>query len=309
MTLTGKVCLITGATSGIGLAAAQQLAAQGATVVITGRNPTTCARAAQAIRGAARAATVDWLSADLAETEEVRALGTAFRERHDRLDVLINNAGTMVRRRTLSAEGVELTLAINHLASFLLTNMLLDPLLAASPARVVNVTSAAHERARLDFDDLQIKRTYLPFRAYARSKLANLLFTYELARHLEGTGVTANAVNPGLVRTGMGRGNGPLRDLAWHLTHLRHRAISLTPRQGADTVVFLATSPTVETVTGRYFFHRQTVASSPASMSVKDAERLWSLSERWTGLTARPAGGVDGRGPSRSVPAPSGTPE
>jgi retinol dehydrogenase-12 len=296
MMLSGKVCLITGATSGIGLATAAQLAAQGATVVIVGRNPTSCRRAVESVRAAevrreaAGRGTVEWLAADLANAEEVRALAAAFGRDHERLDVLINNAGTIVPRRTVSPDGVELTLAINHLSPFLLTNLLLDRLVAARPARVVNVSSAAHERGRLDFDDMAIKRGYLPFRAYARSKLANLLFTYELARRLDGTRVTVNAVNPGLVRTGMGRGNGPLRDLAWHLTHLRHRAISLTPAEGADTVVFLAGSPVVETVTGRYFFERQTVASSPASHDVEAAQRLWSLSEEWTQLTARPPG-------------------
>jgi NAD(P)-dependent dehydrogenase (short-subunit alcohol dehydrogenase family) len=308
MMLSGKVCLITGATSGIGLAAAQQLAAQGATVVVVGRNPDSCRRAVESVRAAEVSGeaigggTVEWLAADLANAEQVRALAAAFVRDHDRLDVLINNAGAIVPRRTVSPDGVELTLAINHLSPFLLTNLLLDRLVAARPARVVNVSSAAHERGRLDFDDLAMKRGYLPFRAYARSKLANLLFTYELARRLDGTGVTVNAVNPGLVRTGMGRGNGPLRDLAWHLTHLRHRAISLTPAEGADTIVFLAGSPAVETVTGRYFFQRQAVASSPASHDVEAAQRLWSLGEEWTQLTARPPSATTKLHPVASLP-------
>jgi NAD(P)-dependent dehydrogenase (short-subunit alcohol dehydrogenase family) len=180
---------------------------------------------------------------------------------------------------------------VNHLAPFLLTNLLIDPLLAAAPARVVTVTSVAHERAQLDFDDLAMTRGYLPFRAYARSKLANLLFTYELARRLGGTGVTANAVNPGLVRTGLGRGNGPVRDLAWQLTHLRYRSASLSPERGADTIVYLARSPAVASVTGEYFFQRKPLQSSPASHDVGAAQRLWALSEQWAGIQ----GAIDDR--------------
>jgi NAD(P)-dependent dehydrogenase (short-subunit alcohol dehydrogenase family) len=284
--LTGKVCLITGATSGIGLAAARHIAAHGGTVVLAGRHATTCTTAAASAGAYSRvgAAAVDWLAADLAVQDEVRALAAEFQGRYDRLDVLVNNAGTIVRNRTLTPEGVELTLAVNHLAPFLLTNLLRDLLAGSAPARVVTVTSVAHERGRLDFGDMRMDRGYLPFRAYARSKLANLLFTYELARRLEGSGVTANAVNPGLVRTGLGRGNGPLRDLAWQLTHLRYRSVSLTADQGADSVSYLAGSPAVEALSGKYFFERRPVDSSPASRDAAVAAQLWSLSEVWTGL-------------------------
>jgi retinol dehydrogenase 12 len=279
----GKVCLITGATSGIGLAAARQIAAQGATVFLTGRTPAKCENAAAQLRALTGNEDVAWFAADLAVLAEVRGLAAAFSDRYDRLDVLINNAGTIPSRRAVTVDGVELTLAVNHLAPFLLTNLLIDPLLAAAAARVVTVTSVAHERARIDFDDMTMSRGYLPFRAYARSKLANLLFTYELARRLRGTDVTANAVNPGLVRTGLGRGNGPVRDLAWHLTHLRYRSVSLGPEQGADAIVFLACSPTVVGVSGEYFFRRRPAQSSPDSHDVSAARRLWALTEQWAG--------------------------
>jgi NAD(P)-dependent dehydrogenase (short-subunit alcohol dehydrogenase family) len=279
--MSGKVCLITGATSGIGLAAARQIAAAGATVVITGRSPATCRAAAERVGAAG---TVEWLAADLAVQDEVRGLAAELARRHERLDVLVNNAGTIVTRRAATAEGVELTLAVNHLAGFMLTNLLLDRLVAGAPARVVNVSSVAHEGARLDFDDLPLARGYRPFRAYARSKLANLLFTHELARRLEGSGVTANAVNPGLVRTSLGRHNGAVRDLAWGLTHLRHREVSLTPEAGADTVVYLACSPEVDGITGGYFFQRAPAEASAPSRDGATAERLWSLSAQWAGL-------------------------
>lgn len=286
--MNGKVCLVTGATSGIGFATARRIAAEGATVVLAGRTPSSSEAAAARLSAAAPRARVDWLAADLTRLSDVRQLAAEARTRYDRLDVLINNAGTIVRGRALTAEGVESTLAVNHLAPFLLTNLLLDLLIASAPARVVNVTSLAHERAQLDFDDLHFQRGFLPFRAYARSKLANLLFTYELARRLEGTGVTVNAANPGLVRTKLGRGNGALRDVAWLITHARHREVSLTADQGADTLVFLACSPAVDGITGRCFSDCRPVETSPASRDRDAARRLWALSEQWTGTTFVP---------------------
>lgn len=281
--MKGKVCLVTGATSGIGFAAARQIAAEGASLVVTGRTRAKSEAAARHVRTLTGNPRVDWLAADFSVLAQVRELAAEFEQRYERLDVLINNAGTISPRRARTAEGVELTLAVNHLAPFLLTNLLIGHLLSSAPARVVTVTSVAHERAQIDFSDMSMSRGYLPFRAYARSKLANLLFTYELARRLRGTGVTANAVNPGLVRTRLGRGNGPVRDLAWHLTHLRYRSASLAPEQGAETIVFLACSPSVAIVSGEYFFQRQPAQSSPASHDVSTAQELWALSEQWAG--------------------------
>jgi NAD(P)-dependent dehydrogenase (short-subunit alcohol dehydrogenase family) len=285
--VVGKVCIVTGATSGLGLATARELVARGATVVIVGRNAAKCADvathlAADAVPGGA----VDWLVADFADQRAVRGLAAEIERRHPRLDVLVNNAGATFRERRVTHEGVEMTLAVNHLAPFLLTTLLLDRLRASAPARIVNVASVAHERGRLDFDDLAMERGYRPFAAYSRSKLANLLFTYELARRLEGTGVTANAMHPGLVRTALGDHNGMLRRAGWRLLHLVYRQGSLTPEEGADTIVFLAASPDVEGVTGRYFVDREAVSSSAASRDAVAAERLWALSERLVASSA-----------------------
>ena len=278
-----EVCLITGATSGLGFATAHRLAAEGAKVVIVGRTPAKADAGAKVIAELA-GAPVDWLAGDFAVQQQVRDLAAEFRHRYSRLDVLVNNAGAIIPRRQVTPEGVELTQAVNYLAPFLLTNLLRPLLVRSAPARVVNVSSVAHERAQLDPDDSAPDHTYIPFRAYARSKLANLLFTFELARRLEGTSVTVNAVNPGLVRTGLGTHNGLLRDAACRLTHLRHRKLSLTPEEGADTICFLATCPSVASVTGRYFHERRPVRSSARSTDRSAAERLWSTSERLTGL-------------------------
>lgn len=276
-----KVCVVTGATSGLGLATARQLAAQGATVIIVGRNAAKCADVAARLEAdAPSGGAVDWLVADFGDQRAVRALAVELERRHPRLNVLVNNAGATFRKRRLTQEGVEMTLAVNHLGPFLLTTLLLDRLRANAPARIVNVASVAHEGGRLDFDDLAMEHRYRPFAAYSRSKLANLLFTYELARRLDGTGVTANAMHPGLVRTALGDHNGPLRRGGWRLMHVVYRKNSLTPEEGADTIVFLAASTSVEGITGDYFVKRNRVPSSSASRDVTKATRLWTLSEQ-----------------------------
>jgi NAD(P)-dependent dehydrogenase (short-subunit alcohol dehydrogenase family) len=276
-----KTILITGATSGIGRAAAESLAQQGAHVVVVGRNPAKTEATVDAIRGASGNASVDFLLADLSVQAEVRALAEQVRARYPRLDVLINNAGGVFRHRTLTADGLEMTFALNHLSYFLLTNLLLDTLKASGPARIINVASRAGVRLRgLDFDDLQSARGYFGFTAYARSKLANLLFTFELARRLAGTEVTANAMHPGLVATGMGAQNGRL----WQWMYLFVNAVGRTPAQGADTLTYLATSPEVEGVTGQFYFERRPLRSSPASYDEAAARRLWDISARLTGL-------------------------
>jgi retinol dehydrogenase 12 len=276
--MDGKVCMVTGATSGLGFATARALAAQGATVVGVGRTAATTSTARA--RMPAEAAGVEWLTADFRSLAQVRDLAVEFQRRHSRLDVLVNNAGATFRKRQLTTEGIELTLAVNHLAPFLLTNLLLDMLRASAPSRIVNVASIAHLRGDLDFADLEMRRGYRPFRAYARSKLANLLFTYELARRLEGTGVTVNAVHPGLVRTKLGSRNGVLRSVGWRLLHLRHHSVSVDPERGADAIVFVASSPDVASRSGGYFSEREWVPSSPESRDRAAAERLWTVSER-----------------------------
>ena len=221
------------------------------------------------------------LIADLASQRQVRRVAAALRERFDRLDVLVNNAGVSGwRTRLVTEDGLERTFAVNHLAPFLLTTLLLDRLGASAPARVVTVSSAAHRFFALDFDDLQGERRYSAFAAYCRSKLANVLFTHELARRLEGTGVTANCLHPGVVATDL------FRDMPRWLRAMLVRPVVLTPAQGADTVLHLATAPALAGVSGRYFARRKAVRPSRSSRDAHAARRLWEASEA---LTARDA--------------------
>lgn len=275
-----KICLITGATSGIGLATTTALANMGATTILAGRSEERCREAVARIKIETGNPNIDYLLADLSVQAQVRALAEEFKTRYDRLDVLVNNAGAIFFRREVSADGIEMTFAVNHLAYFLLTDLLLDTLKASAPARIVNVASNAHLGQRLDFDNLELEHGYNPGKAYGRSKLANLYFTYELARRLEGTGVTANAMHPGFVQTNMAANNGWLVRLFLPLVHLK----SLTPEQGARTVVYLAASPEVEGVTGKYFVRERERASDPVSYDEAAAKRLWEVSEEMTGL-------------------------
>lgn len=281
--MKNKICLITGATSGIGQAAALALSQMGATVVVVGRSEERAQATVAKIKNETGNQNVEYLLADLSVQSQVRKLAENFKSRYKRLDVLVNDAGAIFLRRELSADGIEMTFAVNHLAYFLLTNLLLGTLKASVPARIVNVASNSHLGQHLDFDNLQLKHGYNPMRAYGRSKLCNLYFTYELARRLDGMGVTVNAMHPGFVATNMGTNNGRLVRLFLPLIHLN----SLTPEQGARTVVYLASSPDVETVTGKYFVREQEVASDPVSYDEATAKRLWEVSEEMTGISPR----------------------
>lgn len=266
------VMLVTGSTDGIGKETARRLAAMGAAVIVHGRSPERGEEALEEIRDETGSEKLGLVVGDLSSMREVRAIGEQVRSEHDRLDVLINNAGVVSEERVETEDGYELTFAVNHLAPFLLTALLLDDLERAAPSRIITVSSVAHGGAKLDFDDPNLERGYSMNRAYARSKLANLLFTYELARRLEGTGVTANALHPGVIGTkllavGFGGGGSPVES-------------------GAETSVYLATSPEVEGVTGRYFRRSRAVESSPASYDEEAQRRLWEMSERMVGLTS-----------------------
>jgi NAD(P)-dependent dehydrogenase (short-subunit alcohol dehydrogenase family) len=277
----GKHILITGATNGVGLAAAQAVAALGVNVAIVGRNETRTRVAAAAIGAAAKAAaTVTTFVADLSSQAAVRRLAAEVLARCPTLDVLVNNAGAMYGTRQLSQDGIELTWAVNHLAPFLLTSLLLDRLKASVPARIITTASRAHQGARVPFDDVNAERGYRSFGRYGETKLANILFTAELARRLDGTGVTANCYHPGLVATGFNRGNGLLTDVG--MTALK--LVARTPATGADTLVWLATSPVVTNVSGKYFFDRQQRQPSREAQDMEAARRLWELSERQCGL-------------------------
>ena len=279
--LKGKVCMVTGATGGIGLAAARGLAREGATVVLVGRDSRKGATAVAAISEETGNPVVECLQADLSSQAEIRRLARDFRERHDRLHVLVNNVGVSLSRRVETVDGIEMTFALNQLSPFLLTLLLLDLLEAGAPARIINVSSGLHARARLDLGDLQGARHYRGNSAYSQSKLANVMFTYELARRLRGTGVTVNAMNPGLVSSNLGMDSGAGMRLAKKFAN----AIGgKSAEAGADTIVWLASSPGVEGATGKYFEKRREVRSSDGSYEKAPAVRLWKACADLTGI-------------------------
>jgi NAD(P)-dependent dehydrogenase (short-subunit alcohol dehydrogenase family) len=275
-----KVCLVTGATAGIGLVTARELARKGARVILVGRSNQRCSRAADEIRAQAGTSSVQWLVADLSSQAEIRRLSDRVRELSPRLDVLVNNAGGIFLKREESADGIEMTLALNHLSYFLLTRMLLPLLEASAPARIVNVASDAHKGAAINFDDIEGKKRFGGWRAYQQSKLANILFTSELARRLEGKRVAANCLHPGFVRTSIFREPGLL---GW-LMRRAADVIALSPEDGAKTSVYLASSPDVDGITGRYFVKEKPTESSPQSRDADVSQRLWELSEEMTGF-------------------------
>jgi retinol dehydrogenase 14 len=276
--MKGKTVLVTGATNGIGLVTARELSRLGAQVTIVGRSSEKCASVAQAIK-TETGNPVEYLCADLSSLAGIMQVAADFKQRHTQLHVLANNAGALFMRRSLTVDGLERTFALNHLNYFLLTNLLLNILKASAPARVVNVSSGAHERGHIYFDNLQGEKNFNGMQAYGQSKLANVLFTYELARRLEGTGVTANALHPGFIATGFARNNGFLYDFGMRLVSLFIRK----PYQGAQTTIYLATSPEVEGVTGKYFVDCKEVRSNPLSYDTSLAERLWQVSLELSG--------------------------
>jgi NAD(P)-dependent dehydrogenase (short-subunit alcohol dehydrogenase family) len=272
--MQGKNVLVTGATNGIGLVIARELARLGARVTIVSRNAGKCVVVAEMIKNET-GHPVDYIAADLSTLAGIRQASATFKGSHTHLHVLVNNAGALFIRRRLTADGYEMTFALNHLNYFLLTNLLLDLLQASTPARIVNVSSGSHLRASLDFDNLQGEKRYRGMQAYGQSKLANILFTYELARRLEGTGVTVNALHPGSVATGFARNNGLLFNVGTKIVGL---LFLRKPEQGAQTSIYLASSPEVQGVTGKYFFDCQPVDSSPLSHDRALAEKLWQVS-------------------------------
>jgi retinol dehydrogenase 12 len=275
-----KVVLITGGTSGIGKAATA-LAAMGVEVVVAGRNRERGEAAVGEIRRESRSEKVSLMLADLAVQAEVRQLADKFKARYDRLDVLVNNAGLIQSRRTETPEGIELTLAVNHLAPFLLTNLLLDLLKSSAPSRIITVASEARRQAEIDLDDLQSERRYRAFPVYGMTKLANILFTYELAERLRETGVVANCVHPGGVNTDFGNNNRSLGILLFRAIKPFRR----TSQRGADTVVYLAFSPAAGEMSGKYLMDRKEV--SPVQPRDKGLQqRLWEVSEELTNLEA-----------------------
>jgi len=281
----GKRVLVTGATNGIGLAAAEALAARGADLFIVARSERRGREALARIeRAAGGEASPTLLLADLASQASVRRLAAEVTDRCPRLEVLVNNAGAMHSRRRVTEDGVELTWALNHLAPFLLTTLLLDRLEESAPARIVTTSSDAHRGARIPFDDLNAERSYRAYRRYGQTKLANILFTAELGRRLDGTGVTANCFHPGLVATGFNHNNGLLMGLGM----LFLRPFSRTPRKGAETLVWLVDSPDVAGEQGGYFVDERRASPSAAGQDMDAAALLWEISERQTNTNAGP---------------------
>jgi len=282
----GRRVLLTGATNGIGLAAARALAADGARLAIVARSESRGAEAAAAIAaGAPDADRVDVLVADLARQSDVRALAEEALGRYPRLDVLVNNAGAVFSRRELTPEGHERTWAVNHLAPFLLTNLLLERLRESAPARVVTTASDAHKGATIPFADFAGERDYgrTGFHRYGETKLANILFTAELARRLEGTGVTATCFHPGVVATGFNHNNGAVARVAMTVM----RPFLRRPERGADTLVWLVETP--EVVDGAYYVDRQVATPSAAARDDEAARRLWEASLAQVGLAGAAA--------------------
>lgn len=284
--MNGKICLVTGATNGIGKATALALAQMGATVVIVGRSPTKCATVVSEIRQISGNSRVEALVGDLSLMAEVRRVADQFKAKYHELHVLVNNAGASFPKRQLTSEALEKTFALNHLSPFLLTQLLLDTLKASAPARIVTVSSDAHKGAHLEFDNLQTETGNYGLTAYGRSKLANVVFSYELARRLAGTGVTANALHPGLVRTGFA---GNMSPVAAAIINFIMRFVALSPEQGAQTSVYLASSPELEGVTGKFWEKSKATPSGPASYDEATWARLWDISDKMIAATATAA--------------------
>jgi len=278
--VAGKRVVLTGGTNGIGLAAAIELARRGADLTLVARNQARAADAVRRISAVSAGRVPDVMLAELASQSSIRQLARELLARYPRIQVLVNNAGAIYARRQISADGIELTWAVNHLAPFLLTALLLDRLTASRPARIVTTSSGAHEGARIPFDDLNAERAWggAGITRYGETKLANILFTAELARRLEGTGVTANAFHPGFVATGFNRNNGVLMRLGMAIT----RPFARSPQKGAESLVWLVDAEDASQLNGAYIFDRRPVAPSPAAQNVEAARRLWQVSEEQT---------------------------
>jgi len=279
----GKIVVITGGTGGIGKATATGLATLGARVGITGRDPARAEQAAADIRAASGNPAVDAFAADMGSQNELRQLAAVVLEAYPRLDVLVNNVGGFWAHRHSTADGLERTFALNHLAPFLLTNLLMDRLKASAPARVITVSSGAQSMGRIEFDDLQGARSYSGQRAYNQSKLANVMFTNELARRLHGTRVMANSLHPGVVRTNFGA-----EDQAWFFTVISRvvRPLLKTPAQGAQTSIYLASTPDLADVTGQFFTNGKPKRANRIAYDIDMTARLWLVSAELVGMTA-----------------------
>ena len=277
----GKICMVTGATSGIGQVTAQVLAGMGATVISVARNHSRGEATVREIRDKTGNPLVELMLADLSSQAAIRQLARNFKQEYSRLDVLVNDAGAINLERAVTVDGLENTFATNYLGGFLLTNLLLGCLKASAPSRIINVSSSASLRGKINFDDLQGARSYSGRAAYSQSKLANVLFTMALAKKLQGTGVTVNAVHPGPAVTRFGMNNNAFWRVVFGLVY---RVIGISAEEGAQTQIYLATSPEVSNVTGKYFYKKTPVEPNPVARDEATVERLWKVSEQLTGL-------------------------
>ncbi len=283
MDTKGKTILITGATSGIGKATAKGLAELGASLIIAGRDRERCEKTIEEIRSVNPGIEISYFLADLSSLKEIRELAEEVKKNYNKLDVLINNAGSIFDGRKTSADGYEYTFAFDHLSPFLLTGLLLDLLKKGAPSRIITVSSSAHRSGKIAFDDLMLEQSYSSFRAYSQAKIANVLFTYELARRLEGKDITSNALHPGVVNTHFGNEfKGVLKALMKLM-----RPFFISPEKGAETSIYLASSQEVQGMTGRYFMKKKPVKSAPLTYDLKTAEKLWKVSEELTGYSYR----------------------
>jgi retinol dehydrogenase-14 len=273
-----RIVLITGATSGIGKETARALVEKGFQVILVSRNEAKLKKTSVELEKSSKNTSIDTILCDLSSQESIRQLSDTIHTKYDRIDVLINNAGLIIAPRRTTVDGLEYTFALNHLGYFLLTGLLLDLLKAGKSARIVNVSSRAHQRGHIYFEDLMLEKNYTAMKAYSQSKLANVLFTYELAGRLEGTGITVNCLHPGVVRSNFGMELPGLMKTAMLIA----RPFFLSPSQGAQTSIYLASSSGVADITGKYFVKKQEVSSSPESYDEDIARRLWEVSEELT---------------------------
>jgi NAD(P)-dependent dehydrogenase (short-subunit alcohol dehydrogenase family) len=284
--MKGKICMITGANRGIGKITALELAKMGTHIIMVCRDQEKSITVQQEIMEVSGNPDIELYIADLASQSSIRALADRFKEKFTELHILINNAATMTKKWTITKEGIERTFAVNHIAPFLLTNLLLDLLVAGSPSRIITVSSGMHHRSSIDFSDIQSKKSYGNLKAYSNSKLANILFTYELNLRLQNSGhasITANVVHPGFTRTNFGKeGLSLLQRIGLQIIH---PIMAVPPLKGAETSIYLASSPDVRKISGQYFVNKEIAQSSELSYDRESQKRLWIISEKMTGLT------------------------
>jgi NAD(P)-dependent dehydrogenase (short-subunit alcohol dehydrogenase family) len=284
--MNGKICMVTGATSSIGEVTARELARLGATVIVVGRNPGKSVATVNMIKEQTGNPNVEFMLADLSSQREIRQLAQQFQSRYQHLHVLVNNAGAVFTRRQESADGIEMTFAVNYLGYFLLTNLLLDVLQASAPSRIINVSADVqhHIVTKIDFDDLQRKKKYRFWDVYMQTKLADWMFTYELAQWLKGTSVTANALHPGVLSSNLGMNNGGILLLIWRLIKPLANVVLTSPEKGAQTMIYLAISPEMEGITGEFFMKQKAIESYKVFINKDSTSRLWQVSAKLTGL-------------------------